>query len=120
MERVYFTDHKDKRILVIDFSNATKEEILDSITKAKAIFEQQPKNSVLSLTDTRGARFDSEVSKAINEYVEHNKPYVKAGTVVGITGLQKVLYTSAMVVTGRALRIFDDHESAKEWLVQEN
>ena len=46
MERVFFTQHKGKKILVIDASNCKHDESLAIITKAKKIIRSQLPNSV--------------------------------------------------------------------------
>ena len=47
----------------------------------------------------------------------NNRPYVIAGAVVGLSGLQKVVYTTVMRFSKRNIPAFDDIEAAKDWLI---
>ena len=48
-----------------------------------------------------------------------NKPYVKAGTVVGIEGLQEDLYHLITHQSWRKLLPFHDIEAARDWQVEQ-
>ncbi|MFZ5597746.1 MAG: hypothetical protein ACOY31_12130 [Bacillota bacterium] len=119
MDRVGFVNHKGKEVLVIDFSVAGKQELLQTMDAAKKIISGQPENSVLTLTKVAGSSFDSEVSKALKEYVKSNKPYVKSAAVVGLGGLQKILYDTVINFTGRKMATFNNIEEAMDWLVKQ-
>ena len=119
--RTRFIEHAGRKILLLDFSNITDPQLaLDAIAEARAtVARQQPDESLLTLTDVTGSRFDSGVLKAIRELAEHNRPYVRAGAVVGLDGLLKVVYNTLVLLTGRDLRSFDDAASAKAYLLQQ-
>ncbi len=121
MPRTRFIEHAGRKILLLDFSNITDPQLaLDAIAEARAtVARQQPDESLLTLTDVTGSRFDSGVLKAIRELAEHNRPYVRAGAVVGLDGLLKVVYNTLVLLTGRDLRSFDDAASAKAYLLQQ-
>ena len=86
--------------------------------EAEAVIAARPESSVLTLTNVEGAHYTREVSDRIKEYVAHNKPYVKAGAVVGLDGLKTVIFNFVNRVTGRSLKAIDDLEAAKNWLAQ--
>jgi len=79
----------------------------------------EPPNSVLTLTDVTDAKYNLEVIEALIEFTKGNKPFVKAGGVVGLDSLKKAIYNSVMHFSGRNLLAFDDIEKAKDWLVEE-
>jgi len=116
MERVAFIQHKGKQILHIDMSECKAEETLSVIKQARGIIGKQAGKSVLTLTDSTNTRFNEEVTDALKEYVNHNKPFVKAAAVVGVTGLRKILYNTAMLFSGREIVAFDDRQKALDWL----
>ncbi|OGW37137.1 MAG: hypothetical protein A2010_00025 [Nitrospirae bacterium GWD2_57_9] len=62
------------------------------------------------------ARFDDQVRDGMKEFALHNKPYVKAGAVIGITGLKRIIYGAVMAFSRRKIESFDDREQAKQWL----
>jgi hypothetical protein len=119
--RTRFIELAGCRILLLDFSGISEpQQALDAIAEARAVVAQQrPDGSLLTLTDVAGSHFDSGVLKAIRELAEHNRPYVRAGAVVGLTGLMRVVYNTLIHLTGRNLRSFDDLESAREYLIQQ-
>ncbi len=119
MERVNFITHKNKKILHIDFINLKPEEAAKVIDEAKAVIRTQPPNSLLTLTDSTGLRFDDALTAKMKEYAAHNQPYVRAGAAVGITGLRKIIFSAILVFSKRNLATFDDIESAKNWLADQ-
>jgi hypothetical protein len=116
MERVRFITHQGKKILLIDFSNSAPKEVIEVIEQAKSVIKTQPLGSLLTLTDTTGTRFNEEVSVKMKEYAAHNKPYVRAGAAVGITGLRKIIFNATLLFSRRNITTFDDLEAAKNWL----
>ena len=119
MERTRFIDHKGARILFLDFSGlADPEEAVKAISDAKAIVVSQPEKSLLTLTDVGGVSTDATIAQALWELLRHNKPYVRAGAVVGIAGDQQDdLYHLLIHQARREVPAFTDIEEAKEWLV---
>jgi hypothetical protein len=116
-ERVSFIRHKSTEILMIDWSNATADEILAAIETAKTKIASRPHKSVRTLTNVTNARADRRVTEALKEYVAHNKPFVLAGAVVGLNDLKTILFNFVNRATGRTLRAMDSVDHAKEWLV---
>ena len=97
----------------------SNEEALKTIEEATKLIREQPPNSVLTLTDVTGAKYNLEVTQAFKEFAKGNKTFVKAGAVVGLDALKKIIYNSVMHFSGRNLFAFNDIEKAKDWLVEE-
>jgi hypothetical protein len=116
MERVKFIKHEEKEILFLDFSNTGTDEVLKIIEDAKRVISAKPMNSLLTLTDVTNARFNDEVGDGMKQFSAHNRPYVKAAAVVGITGLKKIIFGAVMAFSKRNIESFDDVEQAKRWL----
>ncbi len=114
-------EYKGKKILFFDFSCCvSKEEIMPIIDAAKQCFQDKDLNSVLTLTDVTSARYNEEILALLKELALHNKPYVKAGAIVGITRpLIKLAYTAVMAFSKRNLPVFDTQDQAKEWLIKQ-
>jgi hypothetical protein len=117
MERVQFIQHKGRRILHLNFADCKADEVLTIIDQAKAAIRTQPHQSVLTLTDVTHTAFNSKVSDAMKEFVVHNKPYVAASAVVGVTGLKQIIFNAVMKFSGRKLTAIDSLAEAKDWLV---
>ncbi len=67
----------------------------------------------------RDARYNTEVIRAIEALAEHNRPFVRAGAVVGMSGIHRAVFGTILLFTRRALRAFDELEAAKDWLVDQ-
>ncbi len=121
MSRIQKVSHKGISIYRMDFSNISSvDEIRDIMTESAIYIRNQPKGSVFTLTNIAGMHFSSEIKDLFGEFIKGNKPYVKAGAVVGVSGLQQILYNGLMKVTGRDIRSFSDDLTAREWLVGTN
>jgi hypothetical protein len=113
--------HNGKTIYHMDFSNLNNpSEIQNLIKESIRFIRLQPPSSVLTLTNIQGMHFNSEIKELFNDFIKGNKPYVKAGAVVGISGMQQILYNGLMKVTGRDIKAFDKVEDAKNWLTAKN
>ncbi len=115
-DRVSFITHREKEILFLDFSNSQPHEVLQTIEAAKRLISSRPERSLLTLTDVTNARFNQEVGDQLKQFTAHNKPYVKAGAVVGVTGLKRIIFSAVVTFSRRNLETFDDLEQAKHWL----
>jgi len=118
MERVQFIQHKGKKILHINFADCKADEVLVVIGQARTAIGSQPHQSVLTLTDVTNTAFNTKVSDAMKEFVMHNKPFVVASAVVGVTGLKQIIYNAVMKFSGRKLTAFDSISEAKDWLAE--
>lgn len=117
MDRTHFIEHRGVRILLLDFSHVMDEQLaLGIIAHAKSVVAAQPEGSLLTLTNVEGSHFDSTVVAALRDLVEHNRPYVRVGAVVGLSGLMRVVFTTLVRLTGRNIRAFDSIDDAKEYL----
>lgn len=116
MSATQFISHKGTRILFINLAKKTPAEILTAISEAKAVIALEPPGSLLTLTDVEGSNYNREVADELKAYVAHNKPFVRAGAVVGLNDLKRVIFNFLNRVTGRTLKGFDRIEAAKDWL----
>jgi hypothetical protein len=118
--RTTFTTYKGVRICVLDFTNITDEaEALRAIDEAKSVIGREPLASVYTLTDVSGSWVTSAIRAALHELTKANKPYVVAGAVVGVTGLQSVILRGIVQVTRRRLVAKSTRAEAMDWLANE-
>ena len=110
--------HGGRRILLIDFSNSGIDQINATIAQAKPLIVRESPLSVLSLVDTTDSNFDIKISKAIQDFSAHNKPYMKMTALVGVEGLQKVIYFAVLTFTQRTnIVLKNSRQEALDWLV---
>jgi len=121
MARTQQINHNGKVIFQMDFSNLSKpEEIKNVIEESISFIRRQPKESLLTLTLINDMHFSNEIKDLFNDFIKGNKPFVKTGAVVGLSGLQNIVYNGLMKVTGRDIRSFNNELAAKDWLVRGN
>jgi len=119
MNRVEFIQHKGKEILRIDISRCELEEIIAVVASTKKLLSVKPQQSVLTLTNVTDAKYNPALNRVLKEFVLYNKPFVKAGAVVGVEGIRKVVFEAAIQFSGRAFHLSATEEEAKDWLVQQ-
>lgn len=117
--RVMFIRHKQKEILQLDFSECSYEELVALVTKARDIISQQTPNSLLVLTNVADIRVNKDVVKTLREYLELNKPFIKASAVTGVNSQTQVLFNTIITLARRDIKLFDNEEAAKNWLVEQ-
>ncbi|MCC5919940.1 MAG: STAS/SEC14 domain-containing protein [Cyclobacteriaceae bacterium] len=108
--------HQGTDLYYTDLSDSHPEEVIELCKKSQQKMKAYEFGSVLSLINVSNIRFDKDVIQVIKETTKANKPYIKASAVVGLSGFTKVLIKVVMSFSGRDLRVFDDLESAKNWL----
>jgi len=119
MKRIKFIIHKWRQILLLDISHCSSDEVIKTIDEAIGVIRSQPESSLLILTDVTGAGYDLEVIEKLKESAGGNEPYVRASAVVGLDGLQKVVYNAVTLFSKRTFPMFDDIEKAKDWLIEQ-
>ena len=119
--RSKWIEYKGKQIFYQDFSRlffnsaAVKAE-LDEVQK---IVKSHPKNSVLVLADMRDTNVGSDLLPAMNAASAATKDHVRKTAVLGVVGIKRKLADLLTSLTGQPLKYFDDEESAKQWLTEE-
>jgi len=116
----YFIEHKNRKIYYIDFTNSSVVSINNTVEKAKADIASQPEGTVLTMTNVRDAHISQELSNLMVDLTRHNKPYVKAGAVLGVTGIKNITFNTVLESSGRRnLHLFDSMDEAKDWLIKQ-
>ena len=119
MKRLRLIKHRGREILFLDFSSCSPDEVFEVIEMAEKIIRVQKHNTVLTLSDVTDTRYNRSVIHALKEFVNGNKTFVRAGAVIGIDGLKKIVYDAVIKFSGRNLPAFDDVEKAKDWLAEQ-
>ena len=117
--RVRFIIHKGKRVLSIDYSHSDAEMMKAVAEEGHRVIALEPPNSVRTLNDVTGASFDQESVEALKSRVAANAPYVKCAAVIGISGLQRLIYEAVQMFTKRSIRAFSSREEALDYLAED-
>jgi len=112
-----FNDHRDKRILFIDFSYCELEEVVKIVKQTKELVAKEPPKSLLTLTNCKGIQVNSLMTKVLKELTEFDKPFVKAAAVVGLDVVRKIQFDIILKFSGRNISTFNSIEEAKDWLI---
>jgi len=117
MERAKFVKQGGVMILNINLSEIGLEEIREVVEYSKGMIGRMPKGSVLTITDVSGVNFEDGFKEIVTGFLEHNKPFVRAGAVLGVSGWKKLVYLVSSRLSGRNnLKLFDDSAAASRWL----
>ena len=118
MPSFQWIQHKGKRILYMDIASQNTEELLDIVKRLKAEIEKEPLNSVLSLCNVKGGKTNTEINQALKEFVKYVDPYTKMVTVIGLEGLQTIVFNGVVMFTrSKKLTTKNSKEEALDWLV---
>ena len=116
MDRAKFVVHKGKQIFKMDCTAASLDEMNAVIAECIQQVRNQPEKSVLTLTIAGGTAFSGDTITKLKELARDNTPYVKAGAIVGITGLYKVVFSAVSMFSKRRFYLFDTVEEAMDFL----
>ena len=120
--RSNWIEHKGKRIFYQDFSKhfynsaAVKAELVE----VQKVVLAEPLNSVLVLSDMRDTNIGSDLLPAMNAASSATKNHIRKTAVLGVAGMKRKLADLLTALTGQPLKYFDDIESAKDWLTEED
>jgi hypothetical protein len=111
-----FLQHHGKRILRLDYSGLSQEDIVSLMQQAMPVIAAEPAGSVRLLSVVR-IHVTEAVGEALKRFAAHNAPFVLASAIVGATPFQKTVIVLNIRRQGRKnVETFDDEERAKEWL----
>lgn len=116
--RVQFITHKGKRVLSINYSHSDAEMMKAVAEEGHRVISLEPPNSVLTLNDVTGASFDQQSVEVLKSKVAANAPFVRRAAVVGISGLQRLIYEAVQMFTKRTIRVFSSREQALDYLAE--
>ena len=118
-ERIRFVTHKDKKILLVDLSNCTPDEVSQLCRLVPSYVTAEPRGSLLLLADFSGAKFDKAAVASLKEGSVYDRPHLKRSAWVGTETLAKVFYENIKAFSQRDLPTFKTRDEALDWLVQE-
>ena len=115
-------NYKGKAIFLMDVSHFRlheRAEFKKIVDHAKKVIQGQPLKSVFIITDITDTNFDTDIVATFKDYAKHNNPYIKASALVGLSGMQKVIFYAVKTFTGRDFYIAKDFSDAQEWLIRQ-
>lgn len=111
-------EHRGKEIFFFDLSGLERvEDTYEVMKEIRDVIGSAGRTDILTMTTVEGTIDNFQVVSALRGLLRHNKRYVKAGAVLGLTPFKRGLFDMLMAATGRKMAAFDDIEKAKDWLV---
>jgi hypothetical protein len=117
--RVRFIFHQGKRVLSIDYAHCDVGMLKAVAEEGHRVISRELPNSVLTLNDVTGTSFDQKSVELLKSRVAANAPYVKRAAVIGINGLQRLIYEAVKLFTRRSIPNFSSRQEALDYLVRD-
>jgi len=116
MDRIRFVTHRERRILLLDFTGCTADEVGALSDQVPDIVTREPMGSVLVVADFSGAEFSRDAVERIRIAAAMDRPHIKRAAWVGTENLPKVLYDSIRTFSAREFPVFDSRDKAMDYL----
>jgi hypothetical protein len=112
-----WVNHKGKRILSSDIASQKTEELFEITQKLKKEIEKEPPGSVLSVCSVKGGKMNSEINQELKDFVKYVDPYMKMTAIIGLEGLQQIIFNSVIMFSRtKKLTSKDSEEEALDFL----
>jgi hypothetical protein len=119
VERIRWIESNGKKILYSDYSGLNTTEELTAVLDGAVKMVKSSPTKVLSLVNFKNSKLNNEfmgkIKKAGEEVLDKG---AEKTAVVGVTGLQSILYKAYVSVTGsKTIKVFDNEEDAIAFLI---
>ena len=116
MDRIRFVTYRDQRIMLLDFTNCSADEVASISESAPDIITNEPMNSLLVVADFSGAEFDRDAIERIKVSMAIDRLHIKRAAWVLTENLPKTLYESIRNFTARDFPVFNTREEALDYV----
>jgi len=117
--RVRFIEHARQRVLFINYSHCDVAMLKAVAEEAHRVIAREQPNSVLTLNDVTGTTFDKESVAVLQAKVAANAPHVRRAAVIGISGLQRLIYEGVQAFSKCRIPHFETRQEALSWLIKD-
>jgi hypothetical protein len=118
-DRIHFIEHKGKQILLLDFSQATTQQMLLLLEYVRITVAKHSRESVVTLADFTGAQVDRTVATRIKEVLALDRPFVKKTAWLGTESIPHAFMENFQSFSRREISTFKSREEAMDWLVED-
>jgi len=119
MERVRFITHRGKRVLLIDHSHSTPDDLLRTMDEVERTIAAEPADSLLTLSDFTGTAFDKASADRMKVVAAKDRPHVHRAALVGGENIPDVYYHNLESFSARHFPKFKTREEALDWLTSD-
>jgi hypothetical protein len=118
-DRIHFVEHKGKKILLLDYSHATAQQMQLLLEHVRVTVAQHAHESLVTLADFTGAEIDKTVAMRIKEVLTLDRPFVKKTAWIGTEHIPHAFMENFHNFSRRDIAPFKTLEEAMDWLVEE-
>lgn len=116
--KIEWIQFKGVEIVFNNRSRLKPDEISVNVREAVEFIKKTGKKDILYLIDNSANIITPDAKEVIRASGKELAPYLKKTAVVGVNNAQSILINILAKITRMDIRIFDDPEKAKEWLVR--
>jgi hypothetical protein len=116
MDRIRFVTHREQRILLLDFSGCSAEEVASLANRVPDVVTREPFGSVLVVADFAEVEFSRDAIERIKIGTALDRPHVKRSAWVLTENLPKALYDSIRSFSAREFPVFNTREEAMDYV----
>ena len=116
--KIKWIQFQGREMLFNDRSNLSPDDIIANVDEASELIKKSGKKDILYLIDNSNNNVIPKVKDHIKKAGKELDPYLSKSAVVGASQAQKVLINILNSLTKMSVKVFDDLESAKKWLVE--
>lgn len=116
MDRIRFVTHREQRVLLLDFTGCTAEEVAELVDRVPEVVTREPRGSVLVVADFTGAEFSRDAVERMKIATALDRPHVKCSVWVGVDNLPKTLFDSIRTFSAREFPIYTDRSEALDYV----
>lgn len=110
--------HADKEILLNDRSGLSETEIIENSDRVVNLIKSSGKRDILYLVDNSDTIIVPRVKEHIKKGAREVNSFIRKVAVVGASYPQRVLLNTLSIAIGMNIRVFEDMDSARDWLVK--
>ena len=91
--------HQCKRIIYADISSQNIKELIDISKFIKREADKEPLDSIRTVCNVKDGKTNSEINEELKDLVKYIDPYVKMTAVIGLRGLQTIVFNGLLMFT---------------------
>jgi hypothetical protein len=118
-DRIRFIDYGGKRILLVDCTDCTPQQVTAISTLLPSFVSTEPRGSLLLLADFTGAHVDRDTLEVMKKGTVFDRPYLKRSAWVVTNNIPKAFLDAMRSFSVRDLPTFETREQAMSYLVEE-
>jgi hypothetical protein len=120
MDRIVEIEHHGKRLLYVDLAGMQLKDKLEFYRVVERLRDRVSSaglHSMLVVTNVTNSPFDADVARTMSSCAQFCGPYIKASAVVGLSGIQRVVFAAIKRQTKREFFVADSIDQARDWLI---